>query len=186
MQICWNCEAEQLDGSIFCSECGANLIKQNARPDKTRTSLTTGDVDVVEDDRIVSTPPVMQTDNLAHTFSLMVLDSGARVELVENRELMIGRTDEKRGIVPDIDLGSFGGYDAGVSRRHAIIFLHHKHCVIKDLGSANGTFINNRRVSPNQPTLINHGDELRFGTLVTRIEFSTSQGDETIPSNPPN
>lgn len=177
MQTCWNCGAQQLDGAIFCSECGASLIKKDQRRDKTKTRLNERDRDdiAIEEERIVSAPAIIQTAGEGHVFQLVLVDSGRRLMLDENKELMIGRADEKRGIVPDIDLGDYGGYDTGVSRRHAIIFLHHKHCVIKDLGSANGTFINNRRVSPNQPTLINHGDELKFGTLLTRIEFGIAE-----------
>jgi pSer/pThr/pTyr-binding forkhead associated (FHA) protein len=103
-------------------------------------------------------------------FSLVLVDSGIRLPLEMGKDLLVGRSDEKRNIFPDIDLDKHGGFDAGVSRRHAMLSLHHKSCVVKDLGSANGTFINSRRIPPNQPTLINHGDELRFGTLSLQVE----------------
>ncbi len=178
MQVCWNCKAQQLDGSIFCSECGASLIQKDERRGKTRTSLdepprsgTFGDVEDIN--RTPPPPPAPPTSTTGSGFSLVFLETQTRLPLEENRELTIGRADEKRGIVPDIDLGNHGGYEAGVSRRHAVLSLYHRNCVLKDLGSANGTYINNRRVPPNQPTLINHGDEVRFGTLQARVEFGS-------------
>lgn len=104
-------------------------------------------------------------------FGLVLLNSGRRVMLDQTRELLVGRRDDKRGFVPDIDLGECGGYDAGVSRRHARFSFMNQICILEDLGSANGTFLNNQRLPPNQPTPIRDGDELMFGTLVMRLEL---------------
>ncbi|GAF80171.1 unnamed protein product [marine sediment metagenome] len=50
-----------------------------------------------------------------------------------------------RGNQNKVDLG-----DIGVSRMHAEIFYDGKHCYVKDVGSANGTFLGDRRVSQAQ------------------------------------
>jgi hypothetical protein len=174
MQTCWNCQAQQFDGSIFCSECGANLITRDSKGSETRTSLNLPqrkDRQAREDREQSADMAAVQPAPPSGTgFSLMLAESGIRLSLEMGKDLLVGRSDEKRGIFPDIDLGEHGGLDAGVSRRHATLSLQHKSCVVKDLGSANGTFINNRRIPPNQPTLINHGDELRFGNLLLRVE----------------
>ena len=73
--------------------------------------------------------------------------------------------------VIDAGVETDGGYDAGVSRRHAIISLQGQGWVIEDLGSSNGTFVNNRRLLPNSLTSIQSGDELKFGTLLLRVEL---------------
>jgi pSer/pThr/pTyr-binding forkhead associated (FHA) protein len=70
-----------------------------------------------------------------------------------------------------VDLGLDGGYDAGVSRRHAIIAPQAGGFIIEDLASANGTFVNGRRLQPQAPTPIRSGDELKFGTLILRFEI---------------
>ena len=49
------------------------------------------------------------------------MNSGRRINLDIGDDLLIGRKDNARGIFPDVDLGLDGGYDAGVSRRHAIL-----------------------------------------------------------------
>jgi pSer/pThr/pTyr-binding forkhead associated (FHA) protein len=42
--------------------------------------------------------------------------------------------------------------------------------LVEDLGSANGTFINDQRLQPRAPQRIQPSDELRFGSLILRIE----------------
>jgi hypothetical protein len=107
----------------------------------------------------------------AKGLSLLVAETGQRLSLEAERDLLVGRTDESRGIFPQIDLTDIGGYDAGVSRRHAILSFYNGTCMIEDLGSANGTFLNDRPLQANQPTRVVHGDELKFATLLVRVEI---------------
>lgn len=100
-----------------------------------------------------------------------MINSGRRIALDVGEELLVGRKDNQRGIFPDVDLGLDGGYDAGVSRRHAIIAPQGDGYALEDLASANGTFINGKRLAPQAPTPIHHGDELKFGTLILRFEI---------------
>lgn len=85
---------------------------------------------------------------------------------------MIGRKDVARGINPDIDLGAHGGYDAGVSRRHAILNWRHGAYYVEDLASANGTFVNEHQVAASEQAKLHNGDELRCGMLALRVEIS--------------
>jgi hypothetical protein len=57
------------------------------------------------------------------------------------RELHVGRTSDRRGIHPAIDIVALTG-DPAVSSRHAIIRVADDHtCTLTDVGSTNGTFI---------------------------------------------
>lgn len=47
-----------------------------------------------------------------------------------------------------------------VSRHHALLVRHGKSCLLMDLNSANGTFVNSRRVSNH---VLNHADVIRIG-----------------------
>lgn len=62
-----------------------------------------------------------------------------------------------------------------VSRRHARILVGHDRVLVEDLGSKNGTFVRGVRID--QPTPIEDGDELRFGSVTatfrSRAEFPT-------------
>jgi pSer/pThr/pTyr-binding forkhead associated (FHA) protein len=100
------------------------------------------------------------------------MNSGRRITLDVGEDLLIGRKDNARGIFPDVDLGLDGGYDAGVSRRHAILSYRDGAYHVEDLGSANGTFINNRRLEPQTSATLANGDELTCGTLLLRVELT--------------
>ena len=53
--------------------------------------------------------------------------------------------------------------DSSISRRHARLFVRASHCSVEDLGSSNGTFVNDRRVEREEP--LAPGDRLRFGSV---------------------
>lgn len=170
MQRCTHCNAQQLDGAIFCSECGATMLASSRRGETTASlnRAAAGGPPTVEE-----TPPMVIDAPVASgapTVSLVVINSGRRITIDAADDLLVGRKDNQRGIYPDVDLGLDGGYDAGVSRRHAIIALQGGGFVLEDLGSANGTFVNGRRLQPEAAAPIRHGDELKFGTLILRFE----------------
>lgn len=60
--------------------------------------------------------------------------------------------------------------DPSVSRTHAEVSLHPDGLLVRDLGSANGTFVNERPMLPLSPTLLRPGERLRLGNVVTLLE----------------
>jgi len=78
---------------------------------------------------------------------------------------IVGRSDPKSSYLPDIDLSTFDALDKGISRRHAALVRYQDHLHLVDLGSVNGTFINDERLRPDEPYLLNAGDHVRLGTL---------------------
>jgi eukaryotic-like serine/threonine-protein kinase len=50
-----------------------------------------------------------------------------------------------------------------VSRRHARLWFDNGRWYLADMQSANGSFVNNARLQPNQPVALNDGDILNFG-----------------------
>jgi DNA-binding winged helix-turn-helix (wHTH) protein len=62
-----------------------------------------------------------------------------------------------------------------VSRRHARIAIDGSAAVVEDLGSKNGTYVNDRRIDARTPVV--DGDQIRIGSLV--FTFRLSQGNET-------
>ena len=60
----------------------------------------------------------------------------------------------------------------GVSRDHAEIFFQNGYYFVKDLGSTNGTFINDHRLIPHKPYLLQQSDEIRFGHFLVVMAFS--------------
>lgn len=170
MQVCWNCGSQQMNGTIFCADCGASLLEAAQTQHETTASIAIcgGHADVRGTPVVVPAPSSAAVTNRMH---LVVINGGQRIPCDVQGELQIGREDKARGSVPDIDLGPYGGFDGGVSRRHArIIRIKEAYC-IEDLGSANGTYLNGTMLAPRQPAPIRSGDELGFGTLLLRVEW---------------
>src|SRR3954471_9164328 len=68
--------------------------------------------------------------------------------------------------------------DPEVSRRHAAVREHGDGVAIEDLGSTNGTFVNDRRISGLEP--LADGDTVRFGNTVWRLRAPAAS-----PAGPP-
>jgi serine/threonine protein kinase len=105
----------------------------------------------------------------------VVAATGSPLLIPLKDEVLIGRADPRGKVVPDIDLSVYGGGTAGVSRQHARLLRAGEGWMIEDLRSTNGTFVNDRRVPPSQPTPLNDGDSVRCGQLV--LNFHTDEVD---------
>jgi TIR domain/FHA domain len=95
----------------------------------------------------------------------------------------IGRRDDEVGIHPDIDLTDLDP-ELSVSRRHAAVELDHNIYWIQDLGSANGTIVNDRVVEPGQRRPLRDGARIRLGDIQLRYrDFQYAQSG--LASRPP-
>ncbi|MCD4654475.1 FHA domain-containing protein [bacterium] len=61
--------------------------------------------------------------------------------------------------------------DKSVSRRHAQLRLDGDSYFVMDLKSANGTYVNGRKIV--RPTRLDHGDLLQVGEIVLRYKART-------------
>jgi len=169
MVICPNCLFKNMTGAVFCSECGAQLIRND--------SQKTGAVHVTEGFKQSSkTGPVSQPMTAPPgTFpdvpiSLHILSSGIFLPLPEDEEeVVLGRASEGQSMVPDINLEPYHAFEAGVSRIHAAIRMVGDYVTITDLGSGNGTRINGTKIDPHTPRPIKNGDLLNLGKLKIQI-----------------
>ncbi|NDJ52615.1 MAG: FHA domain-containing protein [Chloroflexi bacterium] len=107
----------------------------------------------------------------------LVMPTGERVQEEVQTRRTLGRSDKRhRQVVPDIDLAAFGAWENGVSRVHAALQREGEHLYLIDLGSTNGTFLNDVRLAPQSPRLICDGDQVRLGLMRMRVFFE-SQDD---------
>jgi serine/threonine-protein kinase len=106
------------------------------------------------------------------TARLIVLgtkEMAAQFEIEAEGEHLIGRPDPEHGIRPQIDLSRYDTA-ARVSRRHAKIIAIGNQFLIEDLGSSNGTFINDQlKLQPKRPHTLASGDVVRLGS--TQLKF---------------
>jgi pSer/pThr/pTyr-binding forkhead associated (FHA) protein len=97
------------------------------------------------------------------------MEKGQILPLAERNEFTLGRISEGQPVMPDIDLSPYNAYANGVSRIHALIRRDGKRIIVMDLGSANGSYVNGKRLAPNSERLVNHGDVIALGKLKFQI-----------------
>jgi FHA domain len=108
----------------------------------------------------------------------LVLHIGTLVTTAVGLEIadavIVGRHDQTLGAHPELDLTAYGAIGAGVSRRHARLFVHERGLYIQDLGSTNGTHVNGRQLQAEAPYRITDGDVIDIGEL--RIKLNIIRG----------
>jgi hypothetical protein len=165
MIICSNCKHSNLDGAMFCAECGAQLV---GKDELTTQNITTKQFGELNKD--IPTQDVYQSFEGSDAWgSLHLLDTGQVLPLSTRNEFTMGRISEGQPIMPDIDLSPYQAYAAGVSRLHGVIKRDGARIVFMDLGSANGSYINGKRLASNVEQVLNHGDIIALGKLKMQV-----------------
>lgn len=102
---------------------------------------------------------------------LVDVASGTPFYLSRGDETTIGRADPVTGILPDIDLTPVDT-SRSVSRRHAKI-LHRgdEYLMLEEVGTVNGTFVNEERITTGVPAPLKNGDKVRIGLIHMRLIF---------------
>lgn len=169
MMVCPNCKHNNMAGAMFCAECGAQLLGKDA--------LTTQNISTEKFSSGIpkTTQDVYQSfDGQGSWGSIHLLDTGQVLPLSSRNEFTLGRISDGQPIMPDIDLSPYQAYAGGVSRLHAIIKRDGDRILFMDLGSANGSYINGKRLQPNAEQYINHGDIVALGKLKMQILIKNS------------
>jgi hypothetical protein len=164
MIICKNCQHDNISGTLFCVECGAQLDGSEAL-----TTQSINQEQIVDDLKKSPAniePPSSPTNSW---LSLHLMDSGKILPLATRNEFTLGRLSEGQPIMPDIDLTPYQAYASGVSRLHAVVKRDASRAVIMDLGSSNGTYLNGRRLNPHTEEGLKHGDVVALGKLKIQV-----------------
>jgi hypothetical protein len=181
---CPGCAAVHPNNTLYCPACGQFLL----------TASVTGNLGTVPEDiqhgdlaprrQMVASPAHGTLEIVRFTIGR----NGRQVDLPLKQELLLGRQDPLGDVHPDLDLTPDAGLALGVSRRHARLAHTSLSVIIEDLGSANGTFYNGRRLPPHQAQELQDGDELVLGKLAVRVHFATVDASDSrikpgLPAN---
>ncbi len=163
---CPSCGRKHRPGTLFCSECGVYLL----------TGGPLGTEPIPEQDLPAAKAHAWDEDTEQErngprntVLRIKVLSSGRQIQLPSEGDVQVGRLDAAHGIFPDIDLTADGGLEGGVSRRHCKIHEKDGEYFVEDLGSANGTFLDNERLTPYLPHVLGDGDRLQLGRVELEI-----------------
>ena len=161
--ICPVCKESNELEAVFCRHCGAALEDPFMDPGA-RTKTTNMPAVVPESIGDWSTDKAAVPDNgiavyIEGEFNPAYRDSKG--------EFVIGRRAGTTSPVSEalLDLASLGGYAQGISRRHAVIQRTEHGYEILDLGSVNGTWLNDERLAPHKNYPLASGSHLRLGSM---------------------
>jgi hypothetical protein len=102
---------------------------------------------------------------------LVDVTSGTAFFFSKADETTIGRADPVTGILPDIDLTPVDN-NRSVSRRHAkIIRAGNDYHVLEEVGTVNGTYVNDVRIPTGVPVTLHDGDLLKIGLISMKAVF---------------
>ena len=130
MARCAQCQHENIEGALFCDQCGANLddlLTLTVVPPRRQTDQLTDPSSfalqverpetVVLDELHEDSSENGGSESPPDTFFLITV-SGRRIPVPALEQVILGRVDSRSGVRPDIDLTQEGAGHAGVSRRH--------------------------------------------------------------------
>ena len=107
----------------------------------------------------------------AEAHRLVDLETGTAFFLSTGDETTIGRADPVTGILPDVDLTPVDT-NRSVSRRHAkIIRAGDEYHVLEEVGTVNGTYVNEQRIPTGVPVTIHNGDFVKIGLIAMKALF---------------
>jgi serine/threonine protein kinase len=132
-------------------------------------TATLKDLEISAEDVESWSVPAREKEDKRSVVCLHFVDTGQVLDLELNREYMIGRRHRTQPILPDIDLTPFNAYEWGISRLHASLNVMKDQVNITDIGSSNGTWYAGKRLPPNKPQELNHGDLIHLGKLKIQI-----------------
>jgi pSer/pThr/pTyr-binding forkhead associated (FHA) protein len=190
MARCIQCQHENIEGALFCDQCGANLDEDlplsQVKPRHHTSSLVEPDLRATGQERpetiILDDRDEEGTDDTAKAEATppdsfyLVTSSGRRIPVPPLEQVILGRADSRSGVRPDIDLSVEAAQQAGVSRRHCRLIWRSDKWLVEDLMSTNYTLVNGTRLASHTPTPIAAGDELRLGKLVLTLGQGTNVG----------
>jgi hypothetical protein len=113
----------------------------------------------------------------ADALVLFIMDEEQPLVIRQTEKVVLGRNISSNPPVT-YDLTPYGAGDLGVSRHHALIELNNGACTITDLGSTNGTWLNDSRLIPQKPYPVHSGEQVRLGNMSMYVYFRSSTQPE--------
>jgi hypothetical protein len=162
-QFCPACKYKNDIEATVCAYCGTELAGAYKVNLKTQ---------ILDEEAIVVPDAVnrAQTDELVpeRGIALYLLNNLKPITVVTDKEFILGRKmeDSQESVV---DLSPYDGYVGGVSRRHAMIRQNKDGVELVDLGSVNGTWLNDERLKANIPYPLESGELIGLGKLRLQV-----------------
>ena len=176
-KVCKACGKSNEPSAATCAYCNTPFMVM------TLSQQTTSHVPPAEPNKQFTPERVVQLTGLYADLLVFQIASFEQPVLVKvsSNEVSIGRYSpgEKP---PTVDLTPFNGSLMGVSRQHAVITKDDTGYKVKDLSSTNGTWLNEKKLTPQEPHVLQSGDILRLGQINTSVYFRLKQVSNSAES----
>lgn len=163
MYVCWNCSYQHEEQLDICTECGA------VNPARLGIDSTA----IVKKPESNQAPDDQSSENrmtVATEMSLKIGDETLVIPL--DQRVVFGRGAQSGNDFRFVDLTRFEGTKYGVSRNHADLRrVGANNLVLVDVGSTNGTRVNDEKLTPFNAYKLNHNDKVYFGNLCITIQL---------------
>lgn len=178
---CLNCGAPVQTDASFCGQCGFNLrnstataAKPTPAPDPTPVpaTLVSAPNEPLTSSEVEAPPPPPQqspstvaasskTQLQQQTARILHVQTDTLIELPQNLSVIhIGKSNDR--VPPDVDVSGFPNSEI-VSRIHADIRVEGDGYYIEDVGSSNGTYVNNMPLAIGNRHRLRPGDRIALG-----------------------
>jgi len=158
VKTCPVCTTDNPDNQRFCIQCSLDLSSLSI---DSAQELIDKNVGIKTDANVVIRPGNVKL--------IVVAGKEPDIEyLLDEARMVIGRRDPSQSHYPDIDL--YDQEDGGswtITRSHAVITFRDDKLFLTDLGSTNGTFINEPHlIKPHEETQLKIGDVIAIGKKI--------------------
>lgn len=163
---CPHCGAENRIGELVCHSCG--------KPLKSEISPQTKKLQSMLERPSRPRPPSARETHFPAGRMLSIRMNEVQEPLVyslDNGSITIGRHDKHTNFTPEVDFYPYAGYLLGVSRKHAMFHRVNNQLFVEDLGSSNGTYVDNEKVPAFERKQLYSGAEVRLGDLHFTVHF---------------
>ncbi len=162
MITCPVCSHVNADGTLICSNCNHLLVNVTDTRSTVTLNIPAGEFASMLPAKKVA---VLTDDEI----ELYVEGSSIPIVMHVQQQVLFGRHTPNINAAQFVDLVPYGGFKKGISRAHAVIRHTQNSWTLTDMGSVNGTMINEIRLPPYTPRPLNSRDRIRLGQL--EIEF---------------
>lgn len=157
MQTCTNCGTENLDGVVFCDNCGVALV-----------AVSIGTKQLTDESPMAAGGESLDEENI---ILLHIHGEQDPLAIQVTDRVILGRTGGETDNAPLINLDEHAAENHGVSRRHAMLTRDGDRLYISDLGSTNHTYLNGNQLQEHDNLVLRDGDELTLGHMRMKVFY---------------
>jgi hypothetical protein len=173
--FCPLCQRKNSVDATHCAYCGVQFVVDRA------DSFTTEQISKIHSAQIGPRSRCAEhlPDLPENALSLFVMNEPDPIVIEEPTQIVIGRDIEGTTIAA-LDLSEYGALEMGISRQHVQISARDGMFSVVDLGSTNGSWLNQRRMIAGKPYRLQSNDQLLLGQLRLYVCFHSEEEVEEV------